>query len=48
MTFSMYKNTMLTMCDALIANGDGSQAAKYRNKKAHLERLQVGQLLVGT
>lgn len=48
MTFSMYKTTMLNMCDAVIANGDRSQAAEYRNKKAHLERLQVGQLIPGT
>lgn len=45
MTYSMYKNTMLTMCEAMIANGNATDAEYYKNMKKELSALKIGEVL---
>ena len=45
MTFSMYKTTMETMCDTMIAYGDSQQVNYYTTMKANLQNLKIGQIL---
>ncbi len=45
MTFSMYKTTMETMCDAMIAYGDDDQVSHYTTMKQNLSGMEIGDIL---
>lgn len=44
-TFSMYKNSLETMCDAMIKNGTSKQKTYYKNMKKELNALGIGEIL---